>query len=94
MTQRYTLVLRDSARPEFAYAMLVFSIFICLWTFGAYITSSDLQEPIMIKTVGGYSVIDSNSWRLFLIPDIISWIITIYCFRFKLQSFTNVGVNQ
>lgn len=75
------LVLRDSIQPEFGYALVLFTIFICLWTIGAYYVSHDLQESIMIKTIGGYSVIDSDSWKVFLIPDVIFLIITVLCFR-------------
>ena len=82
-----SLVLRDSVRPEFGYALVIMSIFVCLWTIAAYYASSDLQEPIMIKTIGGYSVIDSDSWKVFLVPDVIFIIITMLCFRFKTQSF-------
>lgn len=80
------LVLRDSARPEFAYAMLGMSIFIWLWMFGAYASTRDLTEPILMADTllhkGSYFVIDSDSYRVFLIPAIITSIITTCCFRF------------
>ena len=84
-----SLVLRDGVDPEFGYALVFMSIFVCLWTVGAYYASNDMQEPIMIKTFGGYSVIDSDSWKVFLVPDVIFIIITMLCFRFKSQSFTD-----
>ena len=81
-----SLVLRDGATPEIGYALVGITIFIWLWTLGAFITSQDLQEPIFIKTIGGYSKIDSNSYQLFLIPDVILTILTVLCFRVRSQN--------
>lgn len=83
MADKRVLVLRDGTRPELTYAFLGFTIFLWLWTLGAYLVTRDLTEPIVMRNtiLHSYYTINSESYLIFLILVIIFSIVSICCFR-------------